>query len=40
MFKISNYKDNLKSNNFNIKTTWNILKQAMGKSNVKSDFPQ
>jgi len=40
ILKISYYKDKLESNKFNMKNTWNILKQAMGKSNDKSNFPQ
>ena len=39
ILKISYYKDSLESNKFDMKKTWNILKQAIGKSNDKSNFP-
>ena len=37
--KISYFKQILDENKFNIKNTWSILKQAIGKTNDKSGFP-
>ena len=38
--KINYYKQMLDENKYNSKKTWSILKQAIGKSNDKSSFPQ
>ena len=37
--KLNYYKNVLNENRFNIKKTWSILRQAMGKTNDKSNYP-
>ena len=37
--KIKYFRNSLKENKHNIKKTWTILRQAIGKLNNKSSFP-
>ncbi len=38
--KITYYKNTFEENKYNTKETWKVLKQAIGKVNNKTNFPQ
>ena len=38
--KIKYFRNSLEENKYDIKKTWTILKQAIGKLNIKSSIPQ